>query len=66
MAVYVHAAFEWIFFIGPIQYVFFITLGLIASLAYQLGYFKPKGTQNSQVALGNAENFGPQVSNRQS
>jgi len=35
---YVHSYFEWTFFTDQVQYLFAMTLGLIASTAQQLGY----------------------------
>jgi hypothetical protein len=40
---YVHSYFEWTFFTDQVQYLFAMTLGLIASTAQQLGYWqRPK------------------------
>jgi O-antigen ligase len=36
LVVYVHSAYEWIFFTNAIQYLFALTLGMIAGLAEQL------------------------------
>jgi O-antigen ligase len=42
MIVYVHSYFEWVLFGTQAQYLFAMTLGLIAGLAQQLGYFQPR------------------------
>lgn len=39
-AVYVHSFFEWVFIDFQLQYMFALTVGAVASLAIQLGYFK--------------------------
>lgn len=38
LIVYVHSWYEWIFFTAPVQYIFAMTLGLVAGLTEQLGY----------------------------
>jgi O-antigen ligase len=38
MIVAIHAYFEWILFLAPIQYLFAFTAGLVAGLTQQLGY----------------------------
>ncbi|MCG8544817.1 MAG: O-antigen ligase family protein [Alphaproteobacteria bacterium] len=39
LVLYVHCYFEWIFFTAPVQIIFAITLGMVAGLAQQLGYW---------------------------
>ena len=41
LTVYIHSYFEWIFFTTYVQYMFAITVGLVAGLAQQLGYWRP-------------------------
>jgi O-antigen ligase len=39
---YIHCYFEWIFFSDQVQYLFAMTVGIIAGVAQQLGYWRPK------------------------
>ena len=39
---YIHSYFEWIFFSDQVQYLFAITMGIIAGVAQQLGYWRPR------------------------
>jgi hypothetical protein len=40
LVVYIHAAFEWIFLTVEVQYMFAMTVGMVAGLAQQLGYWR--------------------------
>ena len=40
--VMVHSEYEWLLLSSAIQYILAIGMGLIAGLAYQLGYWSPK------------------------
>ena len=42
--VYLHSMYEWIFITFQIQYLFGVTVGLVAGLAQQLGYWKKGST----------------------
>jgi O-antigen ligase len=42
---YVHCYFEWTFFTDQVQYLFVMTLALIASTAQQLGYWRRRKAQ---------------------
>jgi O-antigen ligase len=39
LTVYLHSFFEWIFVVFPAQYLFAITVGMIAGQAQRLGYW---------------------------
>jgi O-antigen ligase len=45
--VYIHSLWEWIFVDFQVQYMFAISVGLVAGLARQLGYFKHPAAQSS-------------------
>jgi O-antigen ligase len=40
LVVYVHCYYEWIFFVSSVQYVFVFTLGLVAGVTQQVGYWR--------------------------
>jgi hypothetical protein len=40
LVVYIHAAFEWIFLTVEVQYLFAMSVGMVAGLAQQLGYWR--------------------------
>src|SRR5262249_39586605 len=40
LVVYIHSFFEWIFLLPDTQYIFAVTVGLVAGLAQQLGYWR--------------------------
>jgi O-antigen ligase len=44
---YIHSYFEWIFFSDQVQYLFAMTAGIIAGVAQQLGYWRPKVRLNA-------------------
>jgi O-antigen ligase len=44
LILYIHCYFEWIFFLAPVQFIFAITLGMIAGLTQQLGYWSAADT----------------------
>jgi O-antigen ligase len=40
LILYIHCYFEWIFMLAPVQFIFAMTLGMIAGLTQQLGYWQ--------------------------
>ena len=40
IVVYIHSYFEWVFFAPQVQYMFAMSVGMIAGLAQQLGYWQ--------------------------
>jgi O-antigen ligase len=51
LMVYVHSYFEWIFVTFSAQYMFALSVGMVAGLATQLGYWRlPKGHQRISIA----------------
>jgi O-antigen ligase len=44
LTVYIHSNWEWIFVDFEVQYLFVFTLGMVAALAEQLGYFERTGS----------------------
>jgi O-antigen ligase len=54
LVVYVHSLFEWVFITFQAQYMLGLSVGLVAGLAQQLGYWqKPPGRVSQQrVAIG--------------
>ena len=49
LIIYVHSYFEWVFLTIQIQYLFAMTVGMVAALAQQMGYW---GRANLQVSSG--------------
>jgi O-antigen ligase len=49
LTVYVHSCFEWIFFLFPVQYLFAMTMGLVAGLTQQLGYWSRFGANRAKT-----------------
>jgi O-antigen ligase len=45
LIIYIHSYFEWVFFTIQIQYLFATTVGLIAGLAHDMGYWRPRKAQ---------------------
>ncbi len=52
LAVYIHSLWEWIFIDFEVQYMFALTVGLVASLAEQLGYFRHRYPQRVRHRVG--------------
>jgi O-antigen ligase len=48
LIVYLHSFYEWIFVTSQVQYLFAVSLGLVAGLAQQLGYWQRTHTQSNQ------------------
>ena len=55
LTVYVHSCFEWIFFLVPAQYLFAMTMGLVAALTQQLGYWGRSGAHDRAKTLTASE-----------
>jgi O-antigen ligase len=49
LMVYLHSFYEWIFVTFQAQYIFAASMGLIAGLAQQLGYFRARAHQRVRV-----------------
>ena len=52
LAVYIHSLWEWIFIDFEVQYMFALTVGLVAGLAEQLGYFRHRYPQRVRHRVG--------------
>jgi O-antigen ligase len=51
LIVYIHSAFEWITLTIEVQYVFAMTVGLVAGLAQQMGYWERAGFTRKRSVL---------------
>jgi len=56
LIVYIHCFFEWVFFSFQTQYLFAMTLGLVAGLAQQLGYWGRTLSHSSRIESGAIRN----------
>ena len=62
--VYIHSFWEWIFVDYQVQYMFAMTVGSVAGLAEQLGYFKRRYPQSVRFRVGTLQlaRWGPRPS----
>ena len=49
LVVYIHSLFEWVFIINQSQYMFALTVGSIAGLAEQLGYWRQSANRQGEL-----------------
>lgn len=49
LVVYIHSLWEWIFIDFEVQYMFALTVGLVAALAEQLGYWKHPSLRGARL-----------------
>ena len=55
LIVYIHSYFEWILLLSETQYIFAITIGLVAGLVQQLGYWPRSSRKRSAMPLYRAQ-----------